>query len=260
MKGCTNYTDEATRWAQPTKRPPLLRLVLIGVLVVAVAFGVVVFWPDDSGTGFAVASVGEQAEGTMQTVGSTAQAEQGEQLAMPPDAAEQTAEEAAGQTGAGEPLFVYLTGAVVSPGVFELAQGARLNDAIEQAGGLAEGAAMNYVNLAAPLTDGQHVHIPSEAEIESGEAARIAAGGASATTASTADAGATTATTGEQKVNINTADNAELETLPGVGVATAQRIIDYREKNGPFTGIEGLKDVSGIGEKKYAELADKVCV
>jgi competence protein ComEA len=161
-----------------------------------------------------------------------------------------------------EPLFVYLTGAVITPGVFELEQGARLNDAIEQAGGLAEGAATSYINLAAPLMDGQHVHIPSAAEIESGEAAKIAAGGAStpATGATAATAGSSAATAGEQKVNINTADNAELETLPGVGVATAQRIIDYREKNGLFTSVEGLKDVSGIGEKKYAELADRICV
>jgi competence protein ComEA len=268
MKGCTNYTDEATNWARPTKRPPLLRLALIGVLVVVVAVGVVVFWPDEAGEGFAVASVGEQAEGAAQMAGSSEQTGQAGQVAATSDtgeqAADQAADQAAEQTGAGEPLFVYLTGAVVTPGVFELEQGARLNDAIEQAGGLAEGAAVNYVNLAAPLVDGQHVHIPSGTEIESGEAARIAAGGASATTAATAStgtgAGAATETAGEQKVNINTANNTELETLPGVGVATAQRIIDYREKNGPFTSIEGLKDVSGIGEKKYAELADKVCI
>jgi competence protein ComEA len=259
MKGCTNYTDEATHWTQPAKgRPSFPRMPIVLILGLAVVLVAFVVWPKSPSEGFAVASV-EEAPGAGQAEGAgTGQA------GAPPGAEGAGTEAADGQAnGQAEklvPLIIYLTGAVIDPGVYELEQGARLNDAIERAGGLAEGAATSYINLATALEDGQHVHIPSEAEIESGEAARIAAGTAGGTGTAAGGTGGAGAAQGEQKVNINTADNAGLESLPGVGVATAQRIIDYREKNGPFASVEGLKDVSGIGEKKYAELADKVCV
>ncbi|MDR2106661.1 MAG: ComEA family DNA-binding protein [Coriobacteriales bacterium] len=260
MKGCTNYTDEATHWTQPARgKPSLPRMFIVfilGLMVVLVAF---IVWPKSPNEGFAVAPVGDapaagSAEGT--AVGQAGALPISEKPGM--DAVDGQAN---GQAEKAAPLVIYLTGAVVTPGVYELEQAARLNDAIERAGGLAEGAAASYINLAVTLEDGQHIHIPSEAEIESGEAARIAAGGTGAAAGVTADAGvARGSVQGEQKVNINTANAAELESLPGVGVATAQRIIDYREKNGPFASVEGLKDVSGIGEKKYAELADRVCI
>jgi competence protein ComEA len=238
-------------------------VVLISILVVAVIIAVVIFWPRISDEGFAVASAPAETDkneasalaATSEEAG-TASSEEKDQV----------------QAASNGTFAIYLTGAVVKPGVYELRQGSRINDAIELAGGLAEDAASNYVNLAAQFQDGQHVHIPTLAEIESGEAARIAAGGATGAAEASGQAGASgqqaegsngsseASAQAGQKVNINTANSTELETLPGIGVATAQRIIDYREKNGNFKSIEGLKDVSGIGEKKYADLVDKVCV
>jgi competence protein ComEA len=264
MKGCTSYTDEATDWKQSKgRRSVLLRVVVIVVVVAVVAALVIVYWPDAADEGFAIASVGDTSAGA---TGTAADATSTDATASPPTQPDTAAQDTQ-QAEARAPLIVYLTGAVVNQGVYELEQGARVNDAIVLAGGLAEDSAVNYINPAAPLGDGQHIHIPTLAEIESGEAVRIAAGGAvgmggaSTGAAGSAETGAGGgATSGEQRVNINTADNAELESLPGVGVATAQRIIDYREKNGAFTSVEDLMNISGIGEKKYADLVDRVCV
>jgi competence protein ComEA len=261
MKGCTNYTDEAVRWtAQTGKRPASFRIVLILAIGIAAVFAAVVFWPKPSDEGFAVTSATGSSDSATEAAAAAEQA--GSSAAVAGEQTEQLKQ--AEQSKEAAPLVVYLTGAVLNPGVYELEQGDRLSDVVERAGGLADGSAANYVNLAAPLADGQHIHIPTLAEIESGEAARIAAGGATglagATEAGATDASGVGVAPGEQKVNINTADNTALESLPGIGVATAQRIIDYREKNGAFASIEDLKNVSGIGEKKYAELADKVCV
>jgi competence protein ComEA len=255
MKGCTNYTDEATRWGQPTGRKVTpLRIVLILACGVAAVLAAVTFWPKATDEGFTVAAAqAPEVDAAPEAI---------------PDEQSDAASKDAEQADEAALLVIYLTGAVVQPGVYELSQGARANDAVELAGGLTDDSAANYVNLAAPLQDGQHVHIPSQAEVESGEAARIAAegtaagatGATGATSATGSDATGASAALGEQKVNINTAGSAELESLPGIGTATAQRIIDYREKNGGFKSVEDLKNVSGIGEKKYAELVDKVCV
>jgi competence protein ComEA len=261
MKGCTNYTDEATRWVRPTgKRITPIRVLLICALGMAVVLVVTVFWPRAADEGFTVASAAEkdsERDAKADSGANLDSASDASTLGEQPDAS--SAE--ASQGGNLPALTIYLTGAVSNPGVYELSQGARLNDAVGLAGGLAEGSAANYINLAVVLQDGQHLHIPFQEEIESGEAARIEAGGATGTTGISGATGSGSAglSQGEQKVNINTADSAELESLPGIGVATAQRIIDYREKNGLFGSIEELKNVSGIGEKKYAELADKVC-
>jgi competence protein ComEA len=262
MKGCTNYTDEATRWARPTgKRITLIRVLLICALGIAVVFVVAVFWPEAADEGFTVAASAEKDVERSSKEGSAASLDNASDALASGEQSGASSSEAA-QSGNPTALTIYLTGAIINPGVYELRQGARLNDAVGLAGGLAEGSAVNYINLAVVLQDGQHLHIPFQEEIESGEAARIEAGGATGATgiSGATDSGSAGLNQGEQKVNINTADNAQLESLPGIGVATAQRIIDYREKNGLFESIEELKDVSGIGEKKYAELADKVCV
>jgi competence protein ComEA len=120
---------------------------------------------------------------------------------------------------------------------------------------LRDDAQANAVNLAAPLADGDHVNIPTVAEAEQGVTAAVqpAAGGPAPGRAAAAQAPA-------GKVNINTADAAALQTLDGVGPATANRIIEYRQANGPFKTTEDLKKVSGIGERKYAAMAAKICV
>lgn len=154
---------------------------------------------------------------------------------------------AAGGDGADASLktiFVHVTGSVASPGLYELADGARVAEAVEAAGGFAEGAATDAVNLARVLFDGEQIVVPS---VES-----------------TAEAGASGAQTGSAtekgKVNINTADAAELDEITGVGPSTAEKIIADREQNGPFATIEDLKRVSGIGDKKFESMRDEICV
>lgn len=148
-------------------------------------------------------------------------------------------------------IVVDVAGAVASPGVVELKDGARVADALGAAGGLAEDADLTSVNRAARLMDGQRVYVPRVGEQVAPVEGDGSAGAAGEGTQSTA--------TG-QAVNINTASLAELDALPGVGPATAQAIIDDREANGPFTAPEDLMRVSGIGEKKFEKLKSSICV
>lgn len=142
-------------------------------------------------------------------------------------------------------VVVHVGGAVAAPGVQELEEGARVQDAVEAAGGFAEGAARDALNLARVLQDGEQVVVPTEEELA---AAPVSGEGPSASPA------------GDGRVNINTATADELDALPGIGPATAEKIVADREANGPFSAAEDLKRVSGIGDKKYAELADAICV
>ncbi len=153
------------------------------------------------------------------------------------------AEDAGGQVA--PTIAVHVSGAVAAPGVYELEEGARVADAVELAGGFLEGAAENALNLARVLNDGEQVVVPTAEEQAAQQSAAEASGGA-------AGVGG--------KVNINTASAEQLDTLPGVGESTAQKIIADREANGPFSSPEDLKRVSGIGDKKYAELADLITV
>ena len=149
---------------------------------------------------------------------------------------------------AGEPaVVVHVGGAVAAPGVRELPPGARVQDAVDAAGGFSDDAACDALNLARVLVDGEQVVVPSLEEAEAAATASVQAG----------DAG-TAAAAG--KVNINTASAAELDALPGIGPSTAGKIVADREANGPFATVEDLKRVSGIGDKKYADLADSICV
>lgn len=156
------------------------------------------------------------------------------------------AAEAEGADGQASPtIAVHVSGAVAAPGVYELEEGARVADAVELAGGFLEGAAENALNLARVLNDGEQVVVPTAEEHAAQQTAAEALGGA-------AGVGG--------KVNINTASAEQLDTLPGVGESTAQKIIADREANGPFSSPEDLKRVPGIGDKKYAELADLITV
>lgn len=132
-------------------------------------------------------------------------------------------------------VVVHVDGAVVSAGVYELAEGARVADAVESAGGLVEGADTTSLNLAAPLSDGEKVHVPVVGE-------------------DVEETGTATSGAAPSVVNINTAGVEELDVLPGVGEATARAIVEDRETNGPFSTPEDLMRVSGIGEKKFAKL------
>lgn len=170
------------------------------------------------------------------------------------------AHNADGEAGAGAAeeaakVVVHVGGAVAEPGVRELSEGARVQDAVDAAGGFAEGAARDALNLARVLADGEQVVVPTEEEAQEAGSGASGTVGAVGTAGESGGSGATGG-----KVNINTASVEELDGLPGVGPSTARKIAADREANGPFRTVEDLKRVSGIGDKKFAELADLVCV
>ena len=142
-------------------------------------------------------------------------------------------------------IIIHITGAVHNPGIYYLPEGARAFQAVEEAGGALEEADLERVNLAQPLYDGQAFYVPRKGEESFGHAA----GGNNFY----GPAGIT-------KININTADKSQLESLPGIGSVKAQNIISYREKNGPFQRIEDLVKVSGIGEKTLEGIRDLITV
>lgn len=144
-------------------------------------------------------------------------------------------------------IVVDLRGEVMRPGVYELQAGSRLDDAVVAAGGLTADADLTQLNLAARLQDGSIVTVPS-----------VAALGPQAPGDEGASGEAASATQVGRLVNINTANAAELETLPGVGEVTAGRIIDYREANGPYRSVDDLVHVQGISMKTINGLRDLI--
>lgn len=158
---------------------------------------------------------------------------------------------------------VHVDGAVASPGVYTLdTSDARVSDAVECAGGLIESADTSAINLAEVLVDGAKVHIPSMGEESKPQgSAQVIEG--SSSTASSGSSGTSLSVSGNPEnalINLNTATVEELQTLPGVGEATAKAIVEDRDAHGPYASPEDLMRVSGIGEKKFAKLQDKVCV
>lgn len=155
-------------------------------------------------------------------------------------------------------MKVYVTGAVNFPGVVQLEVGSRIEDAINIAGGITENADLEKVNLAYSLEDGQKLYIPTKNEekteyisTENGE--EVVEDRKSTSVSSEGK-------TGNLKVNLNTDNARELESLPGVGPALAQKIMDYRKENGNFKSVEDLKNVSGIGDKKFESMKEYVLV
>lgn len=150
-------------------------------------------------------------------------------------------------------VLVHVDGAVANPGVYELSgESPRVNDAVVSAGGLVEGADTTNMNLAAPVSDGEKVHVPPAGEGVPAQAADVpVAEGPGGTAGAPQAAGL---------VNINTANEAELQTLSGVGEATASAIVRDRTSNGPFSSPEDLMRVTGIGEKKFEKLKGQICV
>ncbi len=153
---------------------------------------------------------------------------------------EERDEQAATEAAQVKMVFVHVVGEVNTPGVYELPEGSRVNEAIVAAGGLREGASMQSVNLARVLIDGEQINVAS------------LDGAAGATSVVGVESGATSASL----VNINTAGVEELSTLSGIGQATAQKIIADRQSKGSFKTKEDLMRVSGIGEKKFESIRD----
>jgi competence protein ComEA len=141
-------------------------------------------------------------------------------------------------------VLVHVAGWVRSPGVYELHEGDRVVDAIQAAGGARRGADLGALNLAAVLADAQQVLVPKTGEAQP-------AAGTAPTTGSAAP---------QQLINVNTATPTELEELPGIGPVLAEAIVSYREEHGPFTSVDQLEDVSGIGPVTLGEIRDLVTV
>ena len=159
-----------------------------------------------------------------------------------------------------EETVVHVVGAVRSPGVYKLKSNSRVQDAVHAAGGPTSQADLAGIDLAAKLVDGEQVRVPAESQ-----------GGAPASSGGIEEAGtdaggqALPQARGQKKgkikggtVSINSGAIEDLESLPGVGPATARRILDWRSANGPFSSVDQLREVGGIGPKKFAQLAPYV--
>lgn len=153
------------------------------------------------------------------------------------------------------PLRVFVNGQVAAPDVYQLPPGSILQTAVAAAGGLTNEADTAVINLALPLQDGMHIYVPAEGEMVAepiNMAAPVDADSGSADTAATGSGG--------NPINLNTATLEELDSLPGIGPSTAEKIIEHRETNGPFTTIEAIMDVSGIGPAKFEAIQELIIV
>ena len=162
-------------------------------------------------------------------------------------------------------IYVDVCGAVANPGVFQLAAGSRVFQAIEAAGGYLPEAALTCVNRAGVLTDGQQLYILTQEEMERqgldpAEMAVASDGQMNGSAGTGQNTGMTAQVQQDNRININTADEAQLTTLTGIGATRAQAIIAYREENGPFAAIEDIMNVQGIKEGTFAKIKDEIVV
>ncbi len=162
-------------------------------------------------------------------------------------------------------IYVDVCGAVANPGVFQLAAGSRVFQAIEAAGGYLPEAALTCVNRAGVLTDGQQLYILTQEEMERqgldpAEMAGASDGQMNGSAGTGQNTGMTAQVQQDNRININTADEAQLTTLTGIGATRAQAIIAYREENGPFASIEDIMNVQGIKEGTFAKIKDEIVV
>ena len=232
--------------------------VLCVIVAVAVGFGI---WALTSGSGVEIERSSE--EDALEPSDPAPEAEEGEVS----DSGE-VAGDAIGEAQAVTPepapttVKVHVDGAVLVPGVYEVyGEDPRVADAVAAAGGLADEADTSAVNLAAQVHDADKVHIPriEEAATPVASVGEVPAG-SSTTTSAVAPSDGGSAAQASGPININTATAEELTALPGVGEKTAEKIVADRDAQGPFASIEDLMRVSGIGEKKFAQVRDLICV
>lgn len=209
------------------------KTVRMAALIIVVGLSILFFWiHGDQGTHV----ISEAESGTEETAESYED----------PKYDEQSADQEA--PAASSVAYVDISGEVNKPGVYKVTTETRLFEVIDMAGGLTENADPDSLNRAEKVTDGQKIIVLSYDE--SSEIGK--------SSSSVPDYGLTSDE--GDKVNINTADSSELQTIPGIGPAKAQSIIDYREQNGYFTTTEDIMDVTGIGQKTYASIKDYIVV
>jgi competence protein ComEA len=134
-------------------------------------------------------------------------------------------------------IFVHVAGAVKKPGVYKIGEGSRVIEAVNLAGGFAKEADKDSLNLAAKVVDSQKITVALKSKAVSGQKATSSS---------------------EDLVNLNTADAEQLDELPGIGETMAKRILEYRQEKGSFSSIDELKEIEGIGDKKFEKLKEKV--
>lgn len=241
---------DAARWA-PSRTAVVV--VALCALLAALVFGVRLMLAPDRSSATATASAKPLQVAGRATVSGTPSGGA---------AATSTPGTPAGPAASGSPslLNIHVVGAVRSPGVVTVAPGARVEDAVKAAGGL-KGADASGINLARPLADGEQVIVPRPGETPPAPAPPASpAGGQPAGGAAGAPASPGSSAGASGAVNLNTADAAALDTLPGVGPVLAQRIIDWRTEHGRFSSVDELGEVSGIGDKALERLRSKVTV
>lgn len=147
-------------------------------------------------------------------------------------------------------ITVYVSGAVNKPGIVTLNEGERLATAVEKVGGTSKKADLNGINMAIKLQDEEHYIIPKIGDVVKENTSQIAGD----------DNISEDKSTNTSQININTASIEELDKLPGVGEATANKIVNHRSENGEFKSVEEIKNVNGIGDKKFEEMKELICV
>ena len=158
-------------------------------------------------------------------------------------------------------IFVHIDGYINNPGVYEIKENDRIKTLIDKAGGFKEGYSIKNINLAAKLSDGDKIYIPSVSEEKNSENnnnININSSGKGQNVK--ADRNNVSIMKNNSKININTANISELKQITGIGESTANKIIDYRENVGKFNKIEDIKEVKGIGDAKYESLKNKITI
>ena len=216
-------------WARWRDRP---EVAVVALLVLALGAGT--YW-------YRAGMAGAADEGAAQTAATARRAAVSE-------ASGPMASAGSAPAGAGAEAVVHVAGAVVRPGVYTLAAGSRVADAIEAGGGPAPEADLDRLNLAAKVVDGQRVLVTRRGEPAPPDEGTTGGGDPASGVGS------------GERLNLNTATKAQLEALPGIGPSMAQAILDQRQRRGGFRSVRDLLDVRGIGDARFAELRDLVSV
>lgn len=251
--------------SRPSHRWAVGRAPAMGALAVVALIAAIVVWRSIGATGGMTLehqetpTVPDRPAATGEEVVDDAAArahDAGEPAGIDQDDGSPPGAEDGGSPGDEAEIAVHVAGAVAAPGVVVLPPGARVDDALEAAGGAVQGARLDAVNLATPVSDGQQVYVPTEDEVPDGGAPGVNAPGGSTT--GTTPTGPQEAAGATGTVSLNTATSSELQTLPGIGPALADRILAHREQYGPFHSVEELLEVSGIGSATMERFRDRV--